>query len=220
MKATSGQTVNGCTRIPLVSASFEMKTLLDIFLFWRAISLMWLFSVALNSLGWQTHHTQISYRFQHLFVCLILFLWQLLLCVHRHEKELQNTKKINVTTVFRLRSVSASVKWLRARVKNPGWSSDPNMKISLRFSKQVQNRCLISYLHSAGKLDKARDHFSPSWYTEEKKELIPSVWKDPTRKSPFIYKTDPRGRFPVNHYKDHEWQYFTSSTSEVESCCH
>lgn len=33
----------------------------------------------------------------HLFVCLI-FSWQLLLCVHRHEKELQNTQKINVST--------------------------------------------------------------------------------------------------------------------------
>lgn len=52
------------------------------------------------------------------------------------------------------------------------------------------------------------------------RELISSVWWDLTQKSSFIYKTEPRGRFPVIHYKDRELQYFTSSTLGVESCCH
>lgn len=154
----------------------------------------------------------------------LFFSWQLLLRVHRHGKELQNTQKINVSTEIKTSSQAGTcfcfcqAAWSKsADLGSSTWSTSTT---SPTLSWNVQNRSLISTLNSGATLDTAAGQLFLFIVVYWGRELISSVWWDPTQKSPFIYKTEPRGRFPVSHYKDHEWQYFTSSTSWGESCCH
>lgn len=106
-------------------------------------------------------HTRFKCRhvFQHIYLFAWFFFWQLLLCVHRHEKELQNTQKINVSTEFKTLSQAATCfcfcQATPSKSTDLGSRTQSRMTVLLTLSREVQNCFLIRTLYSAVTLNQA-----------------------------------------------------------------
>lgn len=149
--------------------------------------------------------------FQHPFISLSFFVFfQLLQRVHGHEKELQNTQKINVSIEIRHHSRRRPV---YANIKRP------------RAREQIGHHLLVPYRAEMCKADHPSAFSAPGSPDEgagrfylirrgiqRRVELISSVWWDPTQKMS-IYIQD-RAKRKVTHEDGREGQYFASSTSE------
>lgn len=112
----------------------------------------------------------------HLFA---FFSWQLLLCVHRHEKELQNTQKINMSTEFKTLSqaapISASVKQLRARAQTWDHTPCPQWPPHSHWSKRSKTASWSALCTLQWHLTKQQVSIFIHHGIQSKRELISSV---------------------------------------------
>lgn len=149
--------------------------------------------------------------FQHSFISLsgfFCFFFQLLQRVHGHEKELQNTQK------------DKCEHWDKTPSQAPAWLGSRRATLSERADVNISH-----WFHNPAEMCNA-DHQSAFWapgFTRQKEQAkwilfvvgiqikvrgYHLVWWEPKqkekkrKKSPFIYKTWPKGRFPVSHEED------------------
>lgn len=147
------------------------------------------------------------------------FSWQLLLRVHRHEKELQNTQKINVSTEIGLHdrletcsTLQSSGSGQREQTRDHLPPARGSRLPLLKCAKLIPDRHSL-LLDAPTKQQAAANHIHHG--IQRKRELISSVCDGTRHRKISIYIQDraERKKFPVSRQKDHEWQYFTSSTS-------
>lgn len=135
-----------------------------------------------------THHTKTFRKFQHSFIYSpYFFSWQLLLRVHRHEKELQNTQKINVSTEIKTSSQAwtcfclcqaAPSKRADLGIFNPVHDGHLTHTMSWNVQKLIPDQLTLLW---GDTWRSSRPSYSySSWYTEEERVNIICVMRPNT----------------------------------------